>query len=295
MDQKHPSLGFGDEPDGYYVASNAGFWRRELLDAQWAGLSFLMPNTYGPDIEDGKLKPLADALASIDDPPKIAMFDDTWTWGEPWFSDFWKQKPRLADTEATAQLLFDAKWKPFFSQIDKQYWYRFKGQPFIYFYNAGKLTPRNKSAAVIARMKELFQAEFGEEPFVAVDTAYFEDRRMKEVAGAEFKWFTFQMPNKKSQSTLGGHVIDHAMVRWDAVGRDRPGDVAKPGDLLIKDGAVLQQVLDGSKDSDLLVLATWNDLGEGTGVNRNYDYFAHGFWLPPHHFLRMIRDSQSGK
>jgi len=50
-----------------------------------------------------------------------------------------------------------------------------------------------------------------------------------------------------------------------------------------------------SSDADLLVLATWNDLGEGTGVHRNYDYYAGGKWLEPDHFMRLIRDSQSGR
>jgi hypothetical protein len=294
MDAPHPLLGFGDQPSGLYVADHAGFWRRELLDAQWAGLSFLMPNTYGPDIEDGKLAPLMKALDSIENPPKIAMFDDTWTWGEPHFSDFWRQKPDLKDTQKTAKTLYEAKWKPFFSQIDKKYWYRFKGQPFIYFYNSGKLEPRNQTAAVIAKMKEMFEKDFGEKPFVSVDTAYFEDKRMKETADSEFKWFTFQSPGKRSRSTLNGHIIDHAMVRWDAIGRDRPEETSRPGDLLFKDGEVLKKVLDSSKDAELLVLATWNDLGEGTGVNRNYDYYAHGEWLAPNHFMQMIRDSQTG-
>ena len=68
MDQKHPLLGFGDESTGYYVPSQPGFWRRELLDAKYAGLDFLLLNTYGPDIENGKLAPLAKALESLDNP-----------------------------------------------------------------------------------------------------------------------------------------------------------------------------------------------------------------------------------
>jgi len=62
--------------------------------------------------------------------------------------------------------------------------------------------------------------------------------------------------------------------------------------LLVKDGSILEKVLADSADADLLVLATWNDLGEGTGVNRNYDYYVEGQWLPPDHFMKMIRKSQ---
>jgi hypothetical protein len=34
---------------------------------------------------------------------------------------------------------------------------------------------------------------------------------------------TFDNPQRRYRSQLGGHVIDHAMVRWDATNRDRPG------------------------------------------------------------------------
>jgi Domain of unknown function (DUF5010) len=295
MDGPHPLMGMGKGEGGLYSPSEPGFWRRELLDAQYAGLQFLMLNTYGPDIADGKLAPLAKALASIDHPIKIALFDDTWTWGQPYFGDFWKQKPDLMDPEKAANTLYEAKWKPFFQQIDKSHWYRFKGRPFIYFYNSGTLEPRERSAAVLSKMKARFKADFGEEPFVDVDAAYFADQDMPRVADARFNWMTLNLPDKMSRSRLNGSIIDHAMVKWDAVGRDRPGEIAKSSDRIIKDGAILKQVLSNSSDAELLILATWNDLGEGTGVNRNYDYYAGGHWLEPDYFMRLIRASQSGR
>src|SRR5580704_4884061 len=291
----HPLMGMASGQSGFYSPSEPGFWRRELLDAKYAGLQFLMLNTYGPDIADGKLAPLAKALASIDHPIQIALFDDTWTWGQPYFGDFWKQKPDLMDAEKAANTLYEAKWKPFFQQIDKSHWYRFKGRPFIYFYNSGTLEPRDRSAAVLTKMKARFKADFGEEPFVDVDNAYFADQDMSRVADARFTWMTLNLPDKKSRSRLNGHVIDHAMVKWDSIGRDRPGEIANGGDRIVKDGALLKQVLSDSSDAELLVLATWNDIGEGTGLNRNYDYYAGGQWLEPDHFMRLIRASQSGR
>jgi len=292
MDGPVPSLGMKPGESAPFHPSQPGFWRRELSDAKYAGLSFLMPNAYGPDMEDGKLKPLADALKSMDDPVKLALFDDTWTWGQSEFSDFWKHKPDLADTDAAAKTIYEHKWKPFFSQIDKKYWYRFHGRPFIYFYNAGTLEPRGRSAPVIAKLKALFKADFGEEPYVDVDIAYFDDPAMPDVADGRFKWMTFDIPQRRYRSQLGGHVIDHAMVRWDAINRDRPGQVATKYDRCVKGGQILERVLKESQDAELLVLATWNDLGEGTGVGRNYDYYVDGHWLPPHYFMQLIRNSQ---
>jgi hypothetical protein len=293
MDSKSPLLGFASGESGYYSPSEPGFWKRELLDAKYAGLQFLLLNTYGPDIENNKLAPLVKALSSLDQPVQIGLFDDTWAWGEPYFGDFWKQKPNLRDSDAAAKILYEAKWKPFFQAIDKKYWYRFQGRPFIYFYNSGTLEPRERSAVVLAKMKARFKADFGEEPFVDVDVAYFADSDMNSVADAKFTWMTHSLPEKRSRSKMNGHIIDHAMVKWDAVGRDRPGEIAATKDRLIKDSALLKRVMAESSDADVLVLATWNDLGEGTGINRNYDYYSGGRWLEPDHFMRVIRASQS--
>ncbi len=295
MLEAHPLLAFGEMAAGYYQPSQAGFWRRELSEASYAGLDFLLLNTYGPDVENGKLAPLAAALETVRHAPKLALFDDTWTWGKPYFSELWAQKPDLGDSEAAARLIYEAKWRPFFSQIERRHWYRFAGKPFIYFYNGGTLEPRERAAALIEKLKARFAADFGEQPFVAVDGAFFDDPRMPNVADSRFRWFTFDAPGQRSRSTLGGHVLDHAMVRWDAVGRERPGEVASETDLLVKDASLLRRVLNDSRDADVLVLATWNDLGEGTGLNRNYDYYVLGEWLRPDHFMRLIRDSQCGK
>jgi hypothetical protein len=293
MDQASPALGIEPGQSAPYHPAHPGFWRRELLDARYAGLSFLLLNSYGPDIANGKLKPLVDALATVESPVKLALFDDTWTWGQPYFGDFWKHKPDLTDPDRAARTIYEAKWKPFFSQIDQKHWYRFAGRPFIYFYNAGTLEPRSAAGRVIARLKALFKADFGEEPFVDVDIAFFDDPSMPEVADARFKWMTFDIPQRRYRSTLKGHVIDHAMVRWDAVNRDRPGRLANEHDRCVKGGQILQRVLEDSRDAELLILATWNDLGEGTGLNRNYDYYASGRWLAPDYFMQLIRMSQS--
>lgn len=295
MLEKSPLLKFGDTTEDHYSPLRAGFWRRELMDAKYAGLDFLMPNTYGPDIEDGKLKPLQDALDSLEDPVKIGFFDDTWTWGQPYFSDFWKQKPDLNQPEKAADMIYKAKWKAFFSQIDQKYWYRFKGKPFIYFYNAGTLTPRSKTGPVLKLLKEKFKADFGEEPFVVADSAYFEDPTLTQIADSRYTWFTFNSPQKRSRETLNGHVIDHAMVKWDAAGREHPGEPPSPSDLIIKDERFLRKVLKESEDAEVLVIATWNDLGEGTGINRNYDYYFRGRWQRPDHFMRLTRRAQAGE
>lgn len=289
METPSPDLAFGTNAAGFYDPKQPGFWVRELTDAKAAGLRFLLPNVYGPDLLHGQLEALQAALESLADPVQLGMFDDTWTWGEPWFDAFWVNKPDLHEPDAAATKLYEAKWLPYFRALPRKHWYLVKGRPLIYFYNGGKLYPRDRMAAVLSRMKLRFETDFGVAPFLAVDSAFFDDPEMPSVADARFTWYTFDLPGGRSRFTLNGVVLDHAMVRWDSTGRDK-SDAA--GERIAKGPELLQNALDDSRDADLLVLATWNDLGEGTGINRAYDYWYKGQWLSPTYFMDLVRDTQ---
>jgi Domain of unknown function (DUF5010) len=292
----HQLYAFGDAEWGYYHPDNAGFWRRELIDAQWAGLSFMLVNTYGPDI--GHLGSLREALADIDGGIQVALMDDTSVWGGVSQPPPWNAAPDLSDTAAAAQTLYQAKWKPFFQAIAREDWYLVKGRPLIYFYNGGTLAPLKVAAGVVAALKQLFAADFGVEPFVAVDSAFFEDPSMPSVADSEFVWDTHtefvegRHIRAVSHFDLAGVTHDHFMVRWDPLGRDDPGVIATAADDILKGPEPLTRALANTATSDLVVFATWNDLGEGTGINRNYDYYDQGRWLPPNAFMSILRGAQ---
>jgi uncharacterized protein DUF5010 len=293
MDAADPLLAFGTSPVNYYNPRNAGFWYRELNDAAWAGLQFFLINTYGPDLQGtpDQLAVLGQALAKAGPTVKVALFDDPWAWGQASSPAPFNKRPSLSDTEAAAQAIYTAKWKPFYSRIDRQYWYQFQNRPFIYFYNAGTLNPLNASAAVVTRLKQLFAADFGVTPFVAVETAYFQDPAMPTVADSQFTWNTLTS-NTMSHSTLGGVTLDHFMVKWDPLGRDKPGAIATSADRILKDTGLLTTRLSQAQDASVAVIATWNDLGEGTGIERNYDYYMGGAWSPPTAFMGVTRAAQ---
>ena len=297
MTAGHPLYAFGSTPTNYYNPRNAGWWYRELQDAAWAGLQFFLLNTYGPDLlgSPDQLAMLSQALTqAAPNGVKDALFDDPWAWGQASSPAPFKTRPNMSDTEAAAQAIYTAKWKPFYSRIDKQYWYLFHGRPFIYFYNAGTLNPLNVSAAVVARLKQLFAADFGVTPFVAVERAYFQDPAMPGVADSEFTWNTLGGGNggAASVATMNGVTLDHFMVKWDTVGRDRAGAVATASDRIIKSTSVLSQRMTDAASADVAVIATWNDLGEGTGIERNYDYYVAGAWAPPTAFMSVTRAAQ---
>ena len=305
MDRPDRHLGFGAERAGYYDASNPGFWTFELGQARAAGLQFILPNVYGPDMADGQVDTLVTALkAKAQGPVKIGLFDDTWAWGQSQFDAPWATAPDLSDADAAADRLYQAKWQPFFRKIPPEDWYRIDGRPLIYFYNAGTLKPAGRAAAVIARMKALFKKDFGVEPFVAVDDAFFADPAMPQVADSRFRWDTFSDPftagdgtvalkDGISRSAMHDRIMTSAMVRWDSRARDAlEGHADAFVGRIVKGPQRLQAVLDATQDADSLLLATWNDLGEGTGVEWNYDYYVKGKWLQPDAFIRQIRASQ---
>jgi hypothetical protein len=257
-------------------------------------LQFLLPNVYGPDISanPGTLEALTAALDDMKGGIAVGLFDDSWAWGQSYFGPMWQTAPNLSDTNNAAQTLYSAKWQPFFKRIPGKYWYSVDGRPLIYFYNAGTLKPLTVAAAVIARMKQLFQADFSVAPFVVVDGAYFADPLMSSVADGRFDWDTFTLASGLSSYVMNGVTVDHFMPRWDSLGRDKPGQIASASDRLVKGPQRLSQQLAASANAQLTTIATWNDLGEGTGVTYNYDYYYQGNWLAPSYFMDLIRANQ---
>jgi len=114
---------------------------------------------------------------------------------------------------------------------------------------------------------------------------------MDGIADGRFTWDTLRS-NKISQTTVGATTLDHFMVQWDSLGRDSPGAVATSTDRILKGTTLLDTMLKSSTDAQIAVIATWNDLGEGTGIERNYDYYGGGAWLPPTAFMGLTRASQ---
>ncbi len=288
--------------NGWYHPQNAGFWYREMQDARYAGLDFALLNVYGPDLEKGGLEPLRMALQRLkgeygENVIKLGLFDDTWTWGQPWFGPFWEQQPDCVDAEATARLLYEAKWRPFFNAVPRDHWYLVNKRPMIYFYNSNTLQNRENFHRVLPVMKDLFYREFGVQPWVAVDAAFNFGPAMKQVSESHFEWYTHDHPGKHASERRHNLTLSHCMPRWDPVSRSNSNRerLARDDDLLVKDDRILKLVLNETRDSDILVLATWNDLGEGTGINRCYDYYWDGEWKPPSHFMDLIRRSQAGE
>jgi hypothetical protein len=294
MDTPDPLYSFRESTSGYYTPENPGFWYRELLDARYSGLQFLLPNVYGPDIrpETGAIKALDAALDLVGGGIQVGLFTDTWAWGQPYWGKFMQPIPDLNNLLDAAQRIYQAEWKPFFGGISNRHWYRVNGRPLIYFYNAGTLA-RSKVPDLIDRMKVLFEADFGIVPFVVLDRGY----QAPHPVDGQFTWYTLDLDGHISRDTTEtGIHLTNFMVKWDSTGRSHPGQIyspwLEPGRPNYKGPEILKQVLKDTEEAQVAVLATWNDLGEGTGVGRNYDYYYQGRWLEPDYFMKTIRRAQ---
>jgi hypothetical protein len=272
--------------NGPYTASNPEFWIKEFQDAVYGGYQFLLPNMYGGDIDSTIMGYVNNALEQQNGQLKLGLMDDTWMWGEPWEGPQFSTIPNLNDPQTAATTLYTTKWKLFFSLLNRQHWYLVEGRPFIYFYNAGKLTPRELVTPVVGIMKQMFFNDFGIVPFVSLDVAF----PAGSVADSTFLWYTFDVANSVYFSPI--YSSASSMIRWDPVGRDRPGSPSNANDFLVKGPERLRTALSITSNSKEVVLHTFNDLGEGTGINRAYDYYYRGQWLPPDYFLSITRQAQ---
>jgi hypothetical protein len=285
---------------GLYDRGNVSFYQTELMDARYAGLQFFLPDIYGWEMGEGdidRLKTALDNIAAggIASQVKVGMFDDSWGWGQRS-----QAVPDMTNTVTASDYIFNNKWAPYFDKIPDAYRYKVGGKPLIYLYSAGNILNAN-DYNVFARLKTLFQARYGVLPYLVVDVAYWNASgaaNMATVADNQFTWRpATNLPNGNSSTfTQGGITLTHSMPRWDPVERDSNGDVnrvANSSDGIIKGAQYLQNALTSSQSSNLLVFATWNDLGEGTGINRTRDYYDQGNWLAPTYFMDQIRASQS--
>jgi Domain of unknown function (DUF5010) len=276
--------------NGYYNPfTNTGFWTNELRDAQYAGLQFVLLNMYGNDLT--ALDNLATVLNQETNPVKIALFNDTWGYGNILPS------VDMSNVSQAAQTIYTTQWQPFFTRVAPQYRYTVDGKPLIYFYNAGTLTPITNMAAVLANMKQMFQTDFGVTPFLMVDSAFFGDPNMKNVADGEFVWdsITFDAASSVSGIPMNGHMLANGMVKWDSFNRDVAFIEATSSNdnRMVKGPFLLQKVLQSpaAANADALVLESWNDFGDGSQYNRQYDYYYQGQWLPPDYFMKIVRSN----
>lgn len=294
MTAPHPFYGKSVDPraTGYLNRDNPAFWLREFNDMVDAGFQFAAVAVYGTELfsTPDAYRLANEALEKLDGKLRVAMFLDTWAWGKSHWGGLMSPAPDLNNTEGAARRIYDTQIKPFFQGIERRHWYFVNGRALIYFYHAGTLQPRARTGELLEVIARLFKADFGASLFILLDRGYGDHKQ----ADATFTWYTLAQPDKLSRSrSVNGVSFANFIPKWDTTGRDEPGktswEVSSP---VIKDETLLLSLLQRTRDDDVVLIATWNDFGEGTGVARNFDYYIRGQWRSPDFFMRIIRSDQ---
>jgi hypothetical protein len=258
------------------------------LDARYAGLQFVIPDVYGYDIQPGTgalaepRAPPSTTIASMGGGMQVGLFNDTWAWGEAVGGPLHEPRAEpLRHRGRSAAHLLPSSGSRSSRGSRNLNWYTVNGAPLIYFYNAGTLLPtsgserrhRSAEAALHGRLRgrrPSSTSTAGTEPSHRAPT--------RSSPGTPSRSFPSTNLDTDGDHDRRNLTFDNAMVKWDSLGRDIAGGHRrfKRNADRSRDPTILDTVLQASANANVLLLATWNDLGEGTGITRNYDYYYQG-------------------
>lgn len=326
MDTPNAIYVHGTGSSGLADIQNYGFYYRELLDMRYSGIAGALIHINGAEFiknPPGFTQPdfINKALNEIGGGISVGLHTDTYQLGKIPALPL----PDVTQPGLAGQIIFNSLWKPFFSQIEPKNWFRIQGRPVITFYNGGTLLSKGGTKLqvrqLLAEAVYLFQATFGETPFLLLDSFFTDGLPIDpksayiDIGQSFFKWNPYLLSNiGYSKYITNGFEFSKYMPKWDSIAREalkaKEGKDSNPSFFLansallngfkplatqqryIKGGENLQYFLESTENSELTYLTTWDDLAEGTNINRNYDYYYKGAWLPPTYFMTLIRRQQ---
>jgi uncharacterized protein DUF5010 len=225
---------------------------------------------------------------------------------------------------------YEGKIQPYFRAIPRRLWATHNGQPLerggrpiiiTWVAKADEQNPKGPSffeyhaaaASLWHNIKQRFQTDFGVEPFIVFETSWYNEAKDLDVVGdAQYSWGAAAFHSiwhvRKGYviSSVGPGYDDH-LVRPDTA-RVRRRNVTHGEDGVETSGDSVaflrnEYLLDHSipnwpnhgvrKDSDLVLIETWNELYEGTAVEPALDFpdLQHpGQLLPPDTYIETLRE-----
>ncbi|MDO8587904.1 MAG: DUF5010 domain-containing protein [Armatimonadota bacterium] len=290
--QGDPWSGYGS--NGYYSSRNVDWWEGVFQDMKLAGVDVAALICWGdvpgqPWFQTSVLSTyMVPALARSGVGVKIAMFDDTtsetclWNYnnGRGWQAD---DLMPLSDS-ANWAYFYDMKAKPFFQAIPQKYWATHNGlpleqggRPVIYTYGAGWFTDvSTHGAALWQYVKTSFARDFKDAnggditPFVIHESSWYNGGGGSTGDG-RYSWgaavggpYMYQVGGYYTCGIGAGY--DDRVIRSPGTYTDRQRQ------------QTLVQWYNGTYssrkvwDSNMLTVETWNELWEGSGIERCYNY-----------------------
>lgn len=233
-----------------------GFFEAEFSDMIDAGIDIAACGFWpGEEYATGGLPNLVTALdrlrAEGKTPPGVAMFYET--------VPLWD---RDLTTEAGKQYFY-SNIKTFFSLVPQRHWGLIKGRPVVWLYDTGGLHISLYNAATFTYIRTHFQADFGVDPYIAVDRTWLDQSPIP--IDTVYTWGVAYLgfQPRDAVAGVGPGYDDHLLP-----GRIPPTIVSR------EKGAYYERNLYYALASgkDILWLETWNEHHEASNINHTAEY-----------------------
>lgn len=293
-----PWVGYNN---GYYSMLNQYWWEAEFADMRKAGVDIAALICWGD--HDSVANYMVPALERSGCGIKIAMFDDTTSecceWNVDQGRSYYPHEKMPLDNPANWVYFYDRKIKPFFQAVPKKYWATHNGasleeggRPIIITYTAAWFTGVSSSGTALWQwIKDRFAADFrdangnGIVPWVIHDNSWFQQGGAG-AADGRYAWGAATCWGISYE--LGGYRVTSIGPGYD----DRL--IRSPGSYADRyDGRRLISSFNGQQAfvSNLIMLETWNELWEGTSVQRCKDYpKSTGGYFPETYYIDTSRE-----
>jgi hypothetical protein len=210
-------------PDGSAPNSTFNEWASELKQS---GVDFVCPNLRGSrpktDVNPTNIAPLVDALNSVGNVTKLAIFDDNASsWVAQWnlaHGNGYDSSPALdIGNTNTWKYIYDYNYKLFYQTVPDTNRFKINGRPVIIIWSGhpGVITDmQGNYSRAMTYVRNKCQADFGFNPYIIVpQDAIDYDTTLAAVADAAHDWFS---PPTKSYSltTLHGVKIGVAVAQF---------------------------------------------------------------------------------
>jgi hypothetical protein len=312
--------GDGDTRDGTsYSSLNGDWYEGELRGMRAAGIELLFPVSWGDHphywFTQETLELLVQANGVQPQPFPIGLFLDT-TAQQAMFNDFQDQGYRfgplvpqlpLSDPRS-GYFFYDRHIKGFFERIPRAMWATEQGRPIIIAYTALCCRDLQRAGALWGAVKEAFERDFGVRPWLILEDTWFAPeaidppagmRRLEQVADARYSWgAALRGPQTRA---LNGYNVSSAGPGFDnrrIAGIQQPqhqprsaGLDGTPGDAAAFFRASLAAV---PQDTNLLLIETWNEWPESTGIARARYPALDGVVPPEDLYLQVLRQWRFG-
>lgn len=275
--------------NAYYSCRNEYWWEAEFADMNRAGISVAALICWGNrhatyfnnnDIATKMVPALDRSGCNV----KIAMFDDTTSEACEWNVDqgrsYYPHQPMPLSDQNNWTYFYDRKIKLFFEAIPQKYWATHNGlpleqggRPIIITYSASWFSGVGTYGAPMWQwIKDRFAADFKDSngnaivPWVIHEKSWFSSGGAA-TADGEYAWGA--ATNNGSTFTVGDYTTSAIGPGYDDRRIRNPGLYADRFD-----GGRLIGSFNGRNphNSDLLMVETWNELWEGTPLQRCKDY-----------------------